>query len=206
MRGHGNSQGWPGCSHRPWGLLGTGPERLTMGCDPASSCVHCPSASAEEGLGAHWGPGQGAGMQGTRHTGTPWTSQPPPSRAPLALWQGLCPRDWTWLGWTLGKGFHRPVSERASAATQALQTRRVPIRAFQTSLNKGDTAPRAQAAPPGWGLGHRAGQARQDFFLAVPPVSSPRPAGRNSSGQLTSREARSSGPLADPQTPFALHT
>lgn len=40
-----------------------------------------------------------------------------PSGALLAIWQGLCPRDWTSLGSTLGKGLEGLASERPVLGT-----------------------------------------------------------------------------------------
>lgn len=54
-----------------------------------------------------------------RHTRSLWGPKSPPSKAPSAIWQGLCPGDWTWPGCTLGKGLEGRVSQRASATTQA---------------------------------------------------------------------------------------
>lgn len=92
-----------------------------MGSDPASSCVRCPQswAFAEEGLGVGRQQQAQGRMQGMKHTRSLWGPKLPPSKAPSAIWQGLCPRDWMWPGCTLGKGLEGRACERASASTQA---------------------------------------------------------------------------------------
>lgn len=167
--------------HRPQGLLGTGPGGLSArGHDPASSCFPLP----QEGGRACWGQGGSAGLRGApRAEGSARDSDAAPPGPPLAPSHpaGVMPQGLHVARPDLERAFERAAAGHVAPATTACSvgpsgwtpgswpghTSRVWSKAFQTSLDNGDTG---QGRPPApvrqdGGCGRR-----QDSLLATPGV------------------------------------